>query len=56
MSKPTSEVKNRWSAKTYKRYTLLLRYDKDAELIEKLEEAKKGEGIAEYIRKLTEKG
>ena len=30
----SSEVKNRWNAKTYKRYTVLLRKDEDADVID----------------------
>lgn len=33
MGKTSSEVKNRWCAKTYKRITVLLRKDDDAETI-----------------------
>ena len=51
MSKPTSKVKNRWNAKTYKRYTIFLRYDTDAEIIEALDKAKEDEGLTAYIKR-----
>lgn len=34
MSRPTSEVTNRYQKKAYKRVVCLLRYDTDAELLE----------------------
>ena len=40
-SKTGSEVKNRWNAKTYKRYTVSLRVDDDADIIRYLEAAKR---------------
>ena len=33
IGKTSSEIKNRWNAKTYKRYTVNLRKDEDAELM-----------------------
>ena len=38
--KTSSEVKNRWDAKTYKRYQISLRKDEDAEIIEFVESVK----------------
>ena len=40
MGKTSSEIKNRWNAKTYKRYTVNLRKDEDAELIKFVEQEK----------------
>ena len=38
--KTSSEVKNGWDAKTYKRYQISLRKDEDAEIIEFVESVK----------------
>ena len=40
MGKTSSEIKNRWNAKTYKRYTVSLRKDEDADLIKFVEQEK----------------
>ena len=40
IGKTSSEIKNRWNAKTYKRYTVNLRKDEDAELIKFVEQEK----------------
>ena len=40
IGKTSSETKNRWNAKTYKRYTVSLRKDEDAELIKFVEQEK----------------
>ena len=40
MGKTSSEIKNRWNAKTYKRYTVNLRKDEDADLIKFVEQEK----------------
>ena len=40
IGKTSSEIKNRWNAKTYKRYTVNLRKDEDADLIKFLEQEK----------------
>lgn len=51
-TKTSTEVKNRWNAKTYKRYTLSLRYDDDDEVIEYLERHRTpdGKGVTNLIR------
>ena len=61
MSKTSSAVKNRWNAKTYKRYTLFLRIDQDAKYIQWIQERRDaGEGLAEIVKacidKTTENG
>lgn len=60
MSKPTTEQKNRWNKKTYRQYTVSLRYDQDADVMELLEAARTDVGVTEYIRqavrKFAEKG
>lgn len=51
MSKTSSEVKNRWDAKTYKKYTLLIRKDEDKVYIDYIDERRKdGESLAEIIK------
>ena len=40
IGKTSSEIKNRWNAKTYKRYTVSLRKDEDANLIKFVEQEK----------------
>lgn len=40
MGKTSSAVKNKYNAKTYKRYQLFLRLDEDAEYIDFIEKAK----------------
>ena len=40
IGKTSSEIKNRWNAKTYKRYTVSLRKDEDADLIKFVEQEK----------------
>jgi len=40
IGKTSSEVKNRWNAKTYKRYQISLRKDEDSEIIEFVESVK----------------
>ena len=50
MGKTSSEIKNRWNAKTYKRYTVNLRKDEDADLIKFVErEKQKDEKIISRI-------
>ena len=54
-------MKNRWNAKTYKRYTLFLRIDQDAKYIQWIQERRDaGEGLAEIVKacidKTTENG
>lgn len=51
----STEVKNRWNAKTYKRYTVNLRLDEDAELIEFVETNKGKIGATEIFRSGIEK-
>lgn len=52
MSKTSSEVKNRWNEKTYKRLSLFLRKEEDKEYIEYLENrrAETGESLADIIK------
>jgi hypothetical protein len=52
MSKTSTASKNAWNAKTYKRYTLSLRYDDDKDLIDYLEQHRTadGKGITELIK------
>ena len=51
-TKTSTEVKNRWNAKTYKRYTLSLRHDDDGVIIEYLERHRTpdGKGITDLIK------
>lgn len=51
----STEVKNRWNAKTYKRYTVNLRQDEDAELIQFVEQNADRYSITEYFRAGVEK-
>lgn len=46
----SSEVKNRWNAKTYKRYQVSLRKDDDANLIAFVESVKDTIGVTEIFR------
>lgn len=51
MSKTSSEVKNRWDAKTYKKYTLLIRKDDDKEYIDFIDARREqGESLAEIVK------
>ncbi len=52
MGKTSSEVKNRWNEKTYKRLSLFLRKEEDKEYIDYLENrrAETGESLAEIIK------
>lgn len=51
MGKTSSAVKNRWDAKTYKRYTLLLRIIEDADLIQAIDARRaNGETLADIVR------
>ena len=48
----STEVKNSWNAKTYKRFTISLRKDEDADLIEFVEEAKQKDiGVTDIFRR-----
>lgn len=49
-SKTSTEVKNRWNAKTYKRYQVSLRKDEDSEFLEWLEQNKDKYGPTEIFR------
>jgi len=46
----SSEVKNRWNAKTYKRYTVGLRRDTEADLIDFIEAHRDTEGVTYFLR------
>lgn len=46
----STEVKQRWMAKAYKRYVISLRHDTDAELIAYLEERKDTIGTTQIFR------
>lgn len=51
----STEVKNNWNAKTYKRFTISLRKDEDAELIDFVEEAKQKDiGVSDIFRRGVE--
>ena len=51
ISNATTKQKNEWNAKTYKRYTLLLRKEEDEEYIEYIEQAKeKNIPLADIVR------
>lgn len=51
----STEVKNRWNAKTYKRYQISLRKDDDADLIDLVEGIKDRIGVTEIFRAGAEK-
>ena len=46
----SSEVKARWIAKAYKRYTVSLRYDTDQEIIDFIEDNKEKLGMTVIFR------
>ena len=46
----STEVKNRWNAKTYQRYTVNLRKDEDADLIAAVERLKDRYNVSEIFR------
>ena len=46
----STEVKNRWNAKTYQRYTVNLRKDEDADLIAAVERLKDRYSVSEIFR------
>ena len=54
MGKTSTEVKNRWNAKTYKRYAVNLRYDTDNHLIKYLEKQKDIDGTTNIFRDALE--
>jgi len=50
MGKTSTEVKQRWIDKTYKRLMVSLRYDEDRELLEFIEKNKGKYGTTEIFR------
>lgn len=46
----STEVKERWKKKTYKRYSVNLRKVEDKELIDYVEEHKEDKGVTDYFR------
>ena len=50
MGKTSTEVKQRWIDKTYKRLMVSLRYDEDADLIQFIEKNKGKYGTTEIFR------
>ena len=53
MSKTSWQVKKRYNDKTYKHYSLYLRYDTDSKIIQQIEDLKKqGIGTTEAIKQL----
>lgn len=52
MGKASTESKNRWNAKTYRRYTLSLRHDDDEDVIMYLESHRTtdGKGVSDFIK------
>ena len=46
----STEVKNRWNAKTYNRYTVNLRKEEDAELIKFIEQNRDKYNVTDYFR------
>lgn len=54
MGKTRTEIKNRWNAKTYRKYAVNLRYDSDKELIDYLEKNKEREGTTNIFRDALE--
>ena len=46
----STEVKNRWNAKTYQRYTINLRKDEDADLIKFVNENRDKYGTSDIFR------
>lgn len=51
----STEVKQRWEAKAYKKYLVRLRVDDDAELIQFIDENKEKHGTTELFRAGIEK-
>lgn len=51
----STEVKQRWEAKAYKKYLVRLRVDDDAELIRFIDENKEKNGTTELFRAGIEK-
>lgn len=50
MGKTSTEVKQRWIEKTYKRLMVSLRYDEDRDLLEFIEKNKAKYGTTEIFR------
>lgn len=50
----STEVKRRYNEKTYKRVTLYLRYDEDADIIDFIEENKEKMGTTNIFREALE--
>ena len=50
MGRASSEAKNSWNAKTYKRYAVNLRKDEDKELIDWIEKNREKYGISDIFR------
>ena len=51
----STEVKNRWNEKTYRRYQTFFRYDTDKDLIDWIEAHKKELGTSNIFREAMEK-
>ena len=51
----SSEVKQRWEAKAYKKYLVRFRADDDAELIQFIEQNKKKRGTSDLFKTAIEK-
>lgn len=54
VSYTSSEVKNRWNAKTYKRFQVNFRVDTDKEIIDYIEAHKERFGTTEIFRAAME--
>lgn len=54
VSYTSSEVKNRWNAKTYKRFQVNFRVDTDREIIDYIEANKERFGTTEIFRAAME--
>lgn len=54
VSYTSSEVKNRWNAKTYKRFQVNFRVDTDQEIIDYIEANKERFGTTEIFRAAME--
>ena len=55
MGKTSSEVKQRWETRTYKKYLVRLRADEDKDLIGFIERNKPAYGTTELFRAAIEK-
>ena len=51
----STEVKNRWNTKTYKKYQVNFRKEEDADIIQFIEETKKEKTTSEIFREAIEK-